>query len=141
MYNSNFEDIQDYKPFLQRSCGTREVAHNHKRDVAEERPIFWSNQELAFGFPVKGEEAEPPLAFNVGGLDHASAEGASPWSWLPGQHPLILIAHEHQTHLVTSFSGGLGRLYRERKNEVSWNLRFPWGLACYGGEPRASRRF
>lgn len=59
--------------------------------------------ELAFGFPVKGEEAEPPLAFNVGGLDHASAEGASAWSWLPGQHPLILIAHEHQTHLVTSF--------------------------------------
>ena len=38
-------------------------------------------------------------------------------------------------------SGGLGRLYRERKKEVSGNLRFLWGLACYGGEPRASRRF
>lgn len=57
---------------------------------------------LSFGFPVEREETEAPPGLNVGGLDHASAEGACPWSWLPRQHPLVLVAHKHQTHLFSS---------------------------------------
>lgn len=54
--------------------------------------------EPPLGVEVEGEEAEPPGALHVRGHDHAAAEGAAPRRLVGPQHPLLLVAHEHQAH-------------------------------------------
>ncbi|KAJ0265945.1 Methionyl-tRNA synthetase [Hirschfeldia incana] len=54
--------------------------------------------KATFGFVVERDEAESPLAFYVYRLNHSAAVRTRPWSCVPSYHPLVLIAHEHQTH-------------------------------------------
>lgn len=54
--------------------------------------------KATFGFVIEREEAESPLAFYVYRLNHSTAVRTRSWSCVPSDHPLVLIAHEHQTH-------------------------------------------
>ena len=54
--------------------------------------------ELAFGLPIERKKAEAPLSLDVHGLNRASAVRTRPGSHLPSENPLVLVAHEHQTH-------------------------------------------
>ncbi|CAN7035917.1 unnamed protein product [Brassica oleracea var. botrytis] len=54
--------------------------------------------KATFGFVIERDEAESPLAFYVYRLNHSAAVRAGSRSCVPSDHPLVLIAHEHQTH-------------------------------------------
>ena len=60
--------------------------------------------KATFGFVIERDEAESPLAFYVYRLNHPAAVGAGSRSCVPADHPLVLIAHEHQTHVSSSSS-------------------------------------
>lgn len=57
-----------------------------------------------FRFVIERDEAKSPLAFHVNRLHRAAAVRTRPRSCVPSGHPLVLIAHEHQTHPPSSSS-------------------------------------
>lgn len=58
--------------------------------------------KLALCLPVKRKKAEPPLALNVHRLNRSSAVRTRSRRRLPRHHSLLLVAHEHETHLFSS---------------------------------------
>ncbi|KAG9449200.1 hypothetical protein H6P81_009165 [Aristolochia fimbriata] len=67
--------------------------------INDEPPGTHGAEILPFGLEAEGQEAEPPLALHVHGLHDSSAVRAAPRRLLRPQHPLLLVAQKHYTHL------------------------------------------